>query len=162
MTVWNNLGGTTAPNFTIGKNGATLHQGTTAPSNATGKDGDIYVRTGASPGLFQKRSGAWVSVSEDTFSRQAIINGATGTINDLATYVGVTGPWSAGASILTLPSGFAGKQLTVKDESGQAEAHPITITGATIDGQPSYVISVNYGSVTLSHSGTAWFVVRKS
>lgn len=57
----------------------------------------------------------------------------------------------------------AGRRIVIKDETGGAAANPITIIdpasgGRTFDGQPSYSINANYGSVTLVFSGANWFV----
>jgi hypothetical protein len=56
----------------------------------------------------------------------------------------------------------AGQVVIIKDAKGVAAANPITITAAgftnTIDGQSSYVINVNYGSVSLYNNGMGWSV----
>jgi hypothetical protein len=71
---------------------------------------------------------------------------------------------SAGITV-TLPNGAtltAGKQYVIKDESGNAAVNHITIvpyTGDLIDGQTSLVFVINYGSVTLYWTGSAWSIV---
>ena len=71
---------------------------------------------------------------------------------------------SAGITV-TLPNGAtltAGKQYVIKDESGNAAVNHITIvpyTGNLIDGQTSLVFVINYGSVTLYWTGSAWSIV---
>jgi hypothetical protein len=159
--IWNNLSGTTASSFSIGKNGVTLYQGTTAPDNGDGTNGDVYLRTGSSAGIYQKISGSWAMVN-DVFLRQSVNIGNSATISDATTYMAVVGSWTTGSTVLTLPSGTPGKQFVVKDESGVAASHNITISGGTIDGANSCVISNNYGSVTLSFNGSSWFAIRKA
>lgn len=63
---------------------------------------------------------------------------------------------------ITLPSAAtvgAGAVFTVKDESGNAATHNITVSHATqtIDGAASKTISVNYGLLNLYSNGTNWF-----
>lgn len=64
------------------------------------------------------------------------------------------------ATTVTVPaSPTAHVDYIVKDARGDAAANPITVNGATIDGQSSFVIPVNYGAVTLVFNGTDWSVV---
>jgi hypothetical protein len=67
----------------------------------------------------------------------------------------------SGAAAITLPTNTAGRMLVVKDEQGNAGTSNITITPAsgTIDGAASYVLSQNYGSITLYGNGTNWFII---
>lgn len=62
------------------------------------------------------------------------------------------------ATTVTLPTGYAGLTLTVKDGKGDAAANNITLTPASgnIDGAGSYVINTNYGYQTITHNGTQW------
>jgi len=64
----------------------------------------------------------------------------------------------ASPSSIILPASVVGKVFVVKDVSGNAFTNPITITaiGHTIDGQNSYVLNVNYSSVTLVFTGLEW------
>ena len=61
-------------------------------------------------------------------------------------------------SIASLPVGF---EIEIKDESGLAGTHNITIDGAgseTIQGAANLVLSVNFGGVVLSPNGEEWLV----
>lgn len=73
----------------------------------------------------------------------------------------IVGATSSGARAITLnASPTKGQFLTVKDITGTANTHNITITPAAgnIDGSGTYVINANYGSVDLWYSGVQWFV----
>jgi hypothetical protein len=63
-----------------------------------------------------------------------------------------------GSSTITLPVSVIGKVFIIKDVSGNAFTNPITVTATshTIDGQNSYVLNVNYGSITLVFTGLEW------
>lgn len=55
-----NYAGTTTPTFQVGKDGFTLLQGASVPSSGLGSVGDLYVRTGSTPQLYQKTdSSTW-------------------------------------------------------------------------------------------------------
>ncbi len=76
--------------------------------------------------------------------------------------VGVTS--NASARTITMPNAgmIAGQSWTIKDEAGTAQsANNITVSGngANIDGSSTYVINVNYGSITLYWNGTAFFII---
>lgn len=77
--------------------------------------------------------------------------------------IGVTS--TASVRTLTLPTVAAagiGRTYVIKDESGLCGTNSITIDGngsETIDGALTYVMNVNYQSVTLYCTGAAWMVV---
>ena len=77
-------------------------------------------------------------------------------------YIGVTS--TAGAYTITLPatSTIAPNQVfIIKDESGGAHTHNITVVGATgnIDGAASQVITQNYGSFSVTNDGSNFFIM---
>ena len=66
------------------------------------------------------------------------------------------------ASSIVLPIGAPiGTVFIVKDISGLAATNNITISAptSTIDGVATYVININYASVTLVRTSTEWSVV---
>ena len=66
-----------------------------------------------------------------------------------------------GTVTVTLPTGTLGKVYVVKDAVGDANTNPITVltTGSSIDGQPSYILDTDWGSITLVYNGIEWNVV---
>ncbi len=78
-------------------------------------------------------------------------------------YVGVTN--TSADRALSLPPLSAVEEnhrLTIKDESGGAAAHNITMTANgtdTIDGAAATVISANYGVVRLMATRSGWFII---
>lgn len=74
--------------------------------------------------------------------------------------------WTATAvatPTISLPSAnlTTGQILIIKDSGGNCATNNLTISGngANIDGSASYVISSNYGRVTLRWNGTKWDVI---
>ena len=85
------------------------------------------------------------------------------TLIDEATYVPSATEYFLGVIFdgqvtVTLPAGTLGKVYIVKDSVGDAQANPITVTGS-IDGLTSYVINVDWASVTLVYNGIEWNIV---
>jgi len=68
---------------------------------------------------------------------------------------------SAARTITPHASPVTGQKHIIKDTVGSAAANNITITpsGKNIDGAASYVMNVNYGSVTIVYNGTEWSIV---
>lgn len=68
---------------------------------------------------------------------------------------------SAARAITLNASPSTGQTVTIKDDDGTAGTNNITITPAAgnIDGAGTYVMNVNYQSVTLTYSGTKWLVI---
>jgi hypothetical protein len=63
--------------------------------------------------------------------------------------------------ITPLASPTTGQMHRIKDNTGTAAAHNITVTpsGKNIDGAASYVINTNYGSIDICYNGTQWNVL---
>ena len=65
----------------------------------------------------------------------------------------------AGAVALALPATpVLGDRAMVQDSSGAASGNNITVTPASgnINGTGSFVLSTNYGRVTIFYNGTQW------
>ena len=54
-----------------------------------------------------------------------------------------------------------GQEYTVKDGKGDAFTNPITVDGSgiNIDGSPSWLLNVNYQSVTIFFDGSEYLVI---
>lgn len=77
-------------------------------------------------------------------------------------YVGVN---YSGAVAISLPAGSAmrvNQKFIIKDESGLAATHNITVTANgsdLIDGNSAVVLALNNGSITLFWTGVRWSIV---
>jgi len=65
---------------------------------------------------------------------------------------------TTGAVTVTLPTVKRGITLTIKDADGNASANNITISGGTIDGAASKVLTNDYQSVNIYCDGTDWAI----
>lgn len=101
----------------------------------------------------------------DTYLPQGVALGRTpktATYTVLSTDRRICYTALAAAATVTLPaaSTMSGKQITVKDESGNAATNHITVqvaSAGTIDGAATNVISTAYGVGRYYSNGTAWF-----
>ena len=161
MTVKINADGTTAPGFSIGIGGPTILHGTTIPSPLLGVDGDVYLRHGDNPAQYQKVSGDWISFQQapEDFIRASSPMGLTTIINIATDYHAIT-TGSATTTNLTLPTGYEGKQIIIKNETALSQAINISPTsGDTVEGS-GYRLAAAYASITLIfHSG--WQMIRQ-
>jgi hypothetical protein len=73
-------------------------------------------------------------------------------------YFGVS--YSAGASYVSVPdSAYEGKIVVIKDESGSASLHPITVAASRIDSATMSTIQLDHGSITMIWRGTGWWII---
>lgn len=81
-----NISGTMAGQFSIGKNGPTIHQGTDDPNAAqmSGALGDLYVKLGQTPTLYQFRSSKWIDLDPNVVAASLTYR-QTFTASDLGT-----------------------------------------------------------------------------
>jgi hypothetical protein len=68
---------------------------------------------------------------------------------------------SSARSIVPLASPTTGQVHVIKDTVGSAAANNITVTpsGKNIDGSASFVMNVNYGSITIVYNGSSWSII---
>lgn len=114
-------------------NGPPGPAGPTGPTGPTGPEG--------TPGI--------VPVTQVNATPYAVL------LTDYLLAVSVAAPAS-----IVLPASPLGTVFVIKDSDGDAQTNPITVTASTtIDGAASYVINVNYASITLVFTGTEWNVI---
>jgi hypothetical protein len=90
------------------------------------------------------------------------VTATTANYTVLATdHVISVGTLTAGITVTLPASPTAGDTFIVKDAAGSAATYNITIDGdgTNIDGAGTYVLDINYGSVTLVANATGWMVV---
>jgi hypothetical protein len=81
-------------------------------------------------------------------------------VTDGEYYVGVTDTAARRTISLPAASGRTGRVYVIKDESGRAKAHPISVKaqpGETVDGTEAMTISANHGVLRVISDGKNWF-----
>jgi hypothetical protein len=81
-------------------------------------------------------------------------------VTDNDYYVGVTDTVTQRTIRLPSASGRIGRVYVIKDESGRARAHPISVKaqpGETIDGAEAMTVGANHGVLRVISDGKNWF-----
>lgn len=161
----------TANNFQLAltEGGATIDLTSTGTGNQTFKtiletrfSSNSYARNTAQDGHRLEPTGASLilSTAEDRkVTTVANIDHTASSASGIILYTSL----STGRTV-TLPTAKTckGKEIVIKDGSGQAGTHNITIDGnsdETIDGAATNVISTNYGVRTVKSTGTGWITL---
>jgi len=129
-------------------NGAPISggSGATGATGATGPQGEIGPTGPAGSGviLIDRVTGNTFSVADYNLDVFLVGNGAT-------------------AIGIYLPTANDGDKYTFKDWVGAAGTYPVTInsfSSDTIDGSSSYIMNINYQSITIvGYSGYGWYII---
>lgn len=160
LSVFQRLAGTLTAYFRIGATGPTIRQGTGNPDadSIPGTNGDLFIRTGANPGLYQMKSGVWLEQGNVSLNRTTVTT-ATFTATNQQYYLGIS---YDGAVSIYLPPGVENKSFVFKDEGGFASSeNTITLIpygSETIDGASNYVFTTPRYSITLVY-GDGWHCI---
>lgn len=120
---------------------------------AKGSDGEVLTLAGGFP--------SWAAPTAATVFPYAS-KAASYTLTSSDYIIGVTD--TSAARVMSLPAApSTGQVFVIKDQSGAASNGNLSVdvTGGvvTIDGATSYVISSNYGSITVYFNGTNYSVI---
>lgn len=160
LYVFQRLAGTLLDRFRIGRVGPTIRQGTDNPNIAAvdGNNGDVYVRHGENPGMFQMFDNIWREMTTLSVQRYLVETPVYDASNQNA-YIGVN---RNGTVEIYLPPGVSEKRFIIKDEAGLCNrTNSITIfpaDGETIDGQASYVMESPRSALTIFF-GSEWHII---
>lgn len=142
----------------------TFTAGNTPSMEISAPSGGTSAINNTSVGATTASTGKFTSL-QNTSGRIRHINIVTGTgdvflssANDIL----IINRTSPEADFVYLPTaGTVGRQFTIKDGAGVFATYPNTLTPTSglIDGAASYVMNVNYCSVTVVDDGTNWNVI---
>ena len=126
-------------------------------ANTLKTDGTLVVADKLAIGTSRPGSTLHVTGSQSV-QRTAVA--ADYAVTDSDYYIGVTNTAAERSITLCQASGRTGRVYIIKDESGGAAAHPISVRARTaekIDGEATLTISTNHGVLRIISSGTSWF-----
>jgi hypothetical protein len=132
---------------------------TSASTNTSG--GNVVLQGGNSK-TTGTGHGGFVNINSGETVKNITISASTYTVDtnsqlsDLVIFTDST----SNAINITLPTPTNGRFLIIKDKTGQAGTHNITLTASSgnIDGSGTYVLSTNFASVILIADGSNFFV----
>ena len=124
-------------------------------------DADDFDRSTALNGRVMKFQNGWFVLDE--ISANNVINTTTlvttnnYTLFDGEYYVGVN---YAGPVTITLPSNpDSGRELVIKDESGNCSNNPITVVGPVDNDANGFIIQIDNGAIHMLFRGDYWRII---
>lgn len=178
-----NIGGTVSNSFTVGRGGATFHQGTTAPDSSIGENGDLYIRRGDDPTLYWKVLDTWLNLDDNTasFTRGTVTAGTNGTVS-LTSVIGIirsqytidniditVDSWIVrvdatplDTTYLVLPDSIEGRAVIIKDETGRPDLREVRVSHpGLIDGAPYLSMTTEHAFIEMIFTNGAWRVLGR-
>lgn len=86
-----------------------------------------------------------------------LVESATYTVQDTDYYIGVNYAGPVTITIPSLPS--SGREIVIKDESGNCEANNITVSGPVDNDNAGFILAVNNGAVHMLFRGNYWRII---
>lgn len=93
--------------------------------------------------------------------QQRTVSSPTYTVDSITPDFTIFTDSTSNSIVITLPVPTAGRNLIIKDKTGQAAIHSVTIShhaSETIDGANTYVLDLRFSAVQLISDGTNWSV----
>lgn len=124
-------------------------------------DADDFDRTSAQNGRYMRWDNGVFSLDEinpfEIIHNTTLVTTNTYTILDTDYYVGVN---YAGPVTITIPASIsAGREVVIKDESGNCETHNITVSAKVDNDANGFILAVNNGAVHMLYRGDSWRII---
>ena len=124
-------------------------------------DADDFDRATVGEGKYMKFQNGWFVLDEinpfEIIHNTTLVTTNTYTVVESDYYIGVN---YAGPVTITIPAGISsGREVVIKDESGNCETHNITVS-ATVDNDANgFILAVNNGAVHMLYRGGSWRII---
>ena len=124
-------------------------------------DADDFDRTSAQNGRYMRWDNGIFSLDEinpyEIIHNTTLVTTNTYTVLDTDYYIGVN---YAGPVTITIPASIsAGREVVIKDESGNCETHNITVTAKVDNDANGFILAVNNGAVHMLYRGDSWRII---
>jgi hypothetical protein len=124
-------------------------------------DADDLDRTSAQNGRFVKYQDGWFVFDEinpyEIIHNTTLVTTNTYVVNDTDYYIGVN---YAGPVTIIIPSEpDSGREIVVKDESGNCSNNPITVSGPVDNDDSGFILEVDNGAVHMLFRGDYWRII---
>lgn len=124
-------------------------------------DQDDFDRNSVGNGKYMKWQDGWFVMDEinpfEVVHNTTLVTTNTYVVNDTDYYIGVN---YAGPVTIIIPSDpSSGREIVVKDESGNCETYNITVSGPVDNDANGFILAVNNGAVHMLYRGDFWRII---
>ena len=124
-------------------------------------DADDFDRTSAQNGRYMRWDNGIFSLDEinpyEIIHNTTLVTTNTYVVQDTDYYIGVNCPEPVTIIIPSEPT--SGREIVVKDESGNCETHNITVSGPVDNDANGFILAVNSGAIHMLFRGDYWRII---
>jgi len=124
-------------------------------------DADDFDRTSAQNGRYMRWDNGIFSLDEinpyEIIHNTTLVTTNTYVVQDTDYYIGVNCPEPVTIIIPSEPT--SGREIVVKDESGNCETHNITVSGPVDNDANGFILAVNNGALHMLFRGGYWRII---
>jgi hypothetical protein len=124
-------------------------------------DTDDFDRSSAQNGRYMRWDNGVFSLDEinpfEIIHNTTLVTTNTYAVTANDYYIGVN---YAGPVTITIPGSIsAGREVVIKDESGNCETHNITVSAAVDNDANGFILAVNNGAIHMLYRGDSWRII---
>jgi len=124
-------------------------------------DQDDLDKSTVANGRYMKYQDGWFVMDEinpfEIIHNTTLVTTNTYTVIDSDYYIGIN---YAGPVTITIPAGISsGREVVIKDESGNCETHNITVTAKVDNDANGFILAINNGAVHMLYRGDSWRII---
>lgn len=124
-------------------------------------DQDDLDKSTVANGRYMKYQNGWFVMDEinpfEIIHNTTLVTTNTYTVVDSDYYIGVN---YAGPVTITIPADISsGREVVIKDESGNCETHNITVSTTVDNDANGFILAVNNGAVHMLYRGDSWRII---
>ena len=124
-------------------------------------DADDFDRATVGEGKFMKFSNGWFVLDDinpgEIVNNTTVVTTNTYTVVNTDYYIGVN---YAGPVTITIPASISsGREVVIKDESGNCETNNITVNAKVDDDANGFILAINNGAVHMLYRGDSWRII---
>jgi hypothetical protein len=124
-------------------------------------DQDDLDKSTVANGRYMKYQNGWFVMDEinpfEIIHNTTLVTTNTYTVVDSDYYIGVN---HAGPVTITIPSSISsGREVVIKDESGNCETYNITVNAKVDNDANGFILAVNNGAIHMLYRGDSWRII---
>ena len=124
-------------------------------------DADDFDRATVGEGKFMKFSNGWFVLDDinpgEIVNNTTVVTTNTYTVVNTDYYIGVN---YAGPVTITIPASISsGREVVIKDESGNCETNNITVNAKVDNDANGFILAINNGAVHMLYRDDSWRII---